>query len=71
MCKVSLSVYNRHSSSEDKLRMRPDFRVNNTPCQYNKLLPQDCSTGTVRNHSEFQDADHYITKKYSRYFSPR
>jgi hypothetical protein len=61
MCKVSLSVYNRHSSSEDKLRMRPDFRVNNSPCHYNKLLPQDCSTGTVRNHSEFQGADHYIT----------
>ena len=61
MCKISLSVYNRQSSSQDKLRMRPDFRVNNTPCQYNKLLPQDCSTGTVRNHIEFQGADHYIT----------
>lgn len=47
MCKISLSVYNRQSSSEDKLRMRPDFRVNNSPCHYNKLLPQDCSTGTV------------------------
>ena len=41
--------------------MRPDFRVNNTPCHYNKLLPQDYSTGTVRNHIEFQGADHYIT----------
>ena len=53
MCKVSLSVYNRHSSSEDKLRMRPDFRVNNTPCEYNTLLPCD--------HNKFQGADHYIT----------
>jgi hypothetical protein len=50
MCKISLSVYNRQSSSQDKLRMRPDFRVNNAPCHYNKLLSQDCSTGTVATY---------------------
>lgn len=69
MCKISLSVYNKHSSSEDKLRMRPDFRVNNTPCQYNKFLPHDCSTGTVRDHNEFQGPDHYLTN-YEQSFKP-
>jgi len=53
MCKISLSVYNRQSSSEDKLRMRPDFRANNAPCQYNKLLQH--------SYNQFQGTDHYIT----------
>lgn len=65
MCKISLSVYNRHSSSQDKLRMRPDFRVNNAPCQYNKLLPHDCSTGTVPTYITTQVVPPKIIREIS------
>lgn len=65
MCKVNLSIYNRHSSNEDKLRMRPDFHVNNTPCQYNKLLPQDCSTGTVATYITTQVVPPKIIREIS------
>lgn len=41
MCKLSLDFYNKISSSEDKLRMRPDFHVTSAPCKYSANASND------------------------------
>ena len=36
MCKVSLNVYSKQSSNEQKLQMRPDFHIHSKPSEYTK-----------------------------------
>lgn len=36
MCKVSLNVYSKQSSSEQKLQIRPDFHIHSKPSEYTK-----------------------------------
>lgn len=38
MCKTSLQMYQKLSSSEDKLRMRPDFHVKSAPHECNDSM---------------------------------
>ena len=36
MCRIALNVYNKQSSSEQKLQMRPDFHIHSKPSEYSK-----------------------------------
>ena len=36
MCRIALNVYNKQSSSEQKLQMRPDFHIHSKPSEYTK-----------------------------------
>ena len=75
MCKISLAMYHRMSSNEDKLRMRPDFHVTSAPSTYSAHATTesnanaDANTNAKRmSHSsklsfsaEFDGPMHYIT----------
>ena len=36
MCRISLNVYNKQSSSEQKMLMRPEFQIHSKPSEYTK-----------------------------------
>lgn len=36
MCRIALNVYNKQSSSEQKLQMRPDFHIHSKPSEHTK-----------------------------------
>jgi hypothetical protein len=36
MCRIALNVYNKQSSSEQKLQMRPEFHIHSKPSEYTK-----------------------------------
>ena len=36
MCRIALNVYNKQSSSERKLQMRPEFNIHSKPSEYTK-----------------------------------
>jgi hypothetical protein len=76
MCKISLAMYHRMSSSEDKIRMRPDFHVTSAPSTYSAHAPTESNANADANanakrmtHSskllsfsdEFDGPTHYIT----------
>ena len=36
MCRIALNVYNKQSSSEQKMLMRPEFQIHSKPSEYTK-----------------------------------
>ena len=68
MCKTSLHMYHKLSSSEDKLRMRPDFHVNSAPCEYSANVSAVKANANRMTHTSklsfsdaFDGASHYTT----------
>lgn len=77
MCKISLAMYHRMSTNEDKLRMRPDFHVTPAPSTYSAHATTESNANAESNaksnakrmtHSsklsfsaEFDGPTHYTT----------